>query len=103
MAINIGSNIDGHSGIEILKNLTPWTLIPKIKIPRERLKDNHKMIIKWLVDAIPKGNKLNGLLNKTKLKRVSIKGNKIYPFLPICCLIKLKINSIWFQKRFEEL
>jgi hypothetical protein len=30
-----------------------------IKIDKQILRDNHKIIIKWLVKAIPKGIKLN--------------------------------------------
>lgn len=45
--------------MNILKDLIPWTRDPEIKIPRDRLKDNHKIIIEWLVRAIPKGNRLS--------------------------------------------
>lgn len=46
IAINIGNNINGHSGIKILRDLIPWTRDPRIKIPKDGLKDNHGIMIK---------------------------------------------------------
>ena len=50
-----------------------------MKIDIHVVHDNKNIKIKWLVKAIPKGIKLNKLLNKIKLKRQKIKGNQKRP------------------------
>jgi len=72
--ISIGNNIKGHSGINIFKNCKLLIYIPKKNIDKQVLNDKYIIIIKWLVKAMPKGNKLNKLLSKTKLNSVNMKG-----------------------------
>lgn len=73
---------------------------PVINIDKQILKDNHIIIIIWLVKAIPKGIRLNKLQINTKLNKVKINGKNKYPSLPICCLIKLKINSTTISNKY---
>jgi hypothetical protein len=78
-------------------------MFPSKKIPIQILKAKYSMIIKWLVNAIPKGNKLNKFNIKTKK---NIEKNKIIylnPIEPNCCLIKLKINFNLYQLKFDKL
>ena len=63
--INTGNKAKGHLGINIFKNLRLLYNKPKIKIALQVDKDNHIVTIKWLVKAIPKGNKLNKLKIKS--------------------------------------
>lgn len=52
---------------------------PIVKIEIHIVLDNKNINIKWLVNAIPKGIKLNKLQNKMKLNNVYIKGNQNKP------------------------
>lgn len=52
------------------------------------LKDNSKIIIIWLVKAIPKGVKLKKLQEKIKKNKEKIKGKNLIPDKPICCFNK---------------
>ena len=58
-----------------------------LKIDIQIVIDNHKITIKWLVKAIPKGIKLNKLENSIKLKITKIKGVHCNPLIPACCFI----------------
>lgn len=90
--INIGNKIKGHSGIKIYKNCILWIINPIKKIDKHTLIDNQKIIIIWLVNANPNGNKLNKFIIKINVNNVKINGKYAYPWRPICCFTKLKIN-----------
>lgn len=72
--ISIGSNIKGHSGINIYKNCTLCNNNPIKKIDKHMLIDNHIIIIMWLVNAKPNGNKLNKFIIKINVNNEKING-----------------------------
>ncbi len=59
-------------------------------------------MIRWLVNAIPKGKRLNRFNNNTKKNIEKNKNIYLKPIEPSCCFIKLNINlslysiNIWY-------
>jgi hypothetical protein len=90
---NRGNNQPGtFEGKNILKKLRPSVEIPTIIQPKKKLKAKNK--VKAICAVIVKvyGNKPTRFAPQIKLNSPNRIGKNLTPFLPVCSIIKFKIN-----------